>query len=190
MLRPMAMALVHSPVLDRRGDVVTSAVTNLDIHDLARLATSYRLSRYYLVTPAAEQQTLVARIVDHWRQGAGSLYNPDRCRALDCLRVVSSFDEAQADWRALAGADSLVLLTGARHRQGLGFRKAAKLAAAHPLLLVFGTGHGLAAEMYREERLCLSPVRAGRYNHLSVRTAVAIVLDRLIGERGSVMPLV
>lgn len=185
----MALALVHSPVLDRRGDVVTSAVTNLDIHDLARLATTYGLSRYYLVTPALEQQTLTSRIVEHWQQGAGASYNPDRCRALDCLRVMDNLDQALADWRALAGPESLAVLTGARHHEGIDFRQAGVLATARPLLLVFGTGHGLAPELYAADRPCLQPVRSGQYNHLSVRTAAAIVVDRLIGEHGSVAPL-
>lgn len=185
----MALALVHYPVLDRRGDVVTSAVTNLDLHDLARLATTYNLSRYYLVTPAPEQHVLVARIVEHWRQGAGASYNPDRCRALDCLKPVASFDEALADWRNLAGAESLAVLTGASHQDGMDFPQASDLAGTHPLLLVFGTGHGLAPAMYAPDRLRLNPVRSGQYNHLSVRTAAAIVLDRLIGETGAVMSL-
>lgn len=185
----MAIALVHSPVLDRRGDVVASAVTNFDIHDLARLATTYGLSRYYLVTPAAEQQTLVARIVEHWRAGAGASYNPDRCKALDCLRVVNQLDEAIADWRAVAGTGSLTVLTGARHQGGIAYDEAAQLAVGSPLLLVFGTGHGLAPQVYTAERRCLAPVRAEQYNHLSVRTAAAIVLDRLIGEQGKVVQL-
>lgn len=187
--KPMAIALVHHPVLDRRGDVVTSAVTNLDIHDLARLATTYNLSRYYLVTPAAEQQLLASRIIGHWQQGAGASYNPDRCHALDCLRVVSSFGDALSDWQSLVGAEGLAVLTGAGHQEGLGYPQARALAADRPLMLVFGTGHGLAPEIYTPDRLCLAPVRAGQYNHLSVRTAAAIMLDRLIGEQGSVLPL-
>lgn len=182
----MAIALVHYPVLDRRGDVVTSAVTNLDIHDLARLATTYKLSRYYLVTPAVEQQTLACRIVEHWQKGAGASYNPDRCQALDCLRVMNSLDDALADWRALAGPESLAVLTGARHKHDIDFPQASALAAEQPVLLVFGTGHGLAPEAYAVDRPCLQPLRAGQYNHLSVRTAAAIVLDRLIGESGLV----
>ena len=185
----MAIALVHHPVLDRRGDLVTSAVTNLDIHDLARLATTYNLSRYYLVTPAVEQQTLASRIIEHWQKGAGASYNPDRCQALDCLQVVDSFDEALADWRALAGPESLAVLTGARHQEGIDYAEASALAAEHPVMLVFGTGHGLAEGIYAPDRPCLKPVRAGQYNHLSVRTAAAVVIDRVIGECGSVMPL-
>ena len=189
MLRPLAIALVHYPVVDRHGDVVTSAVTNLDIHDLARLAATYNISRYYLVTPAGEQQLLVARIVSHWQEGPGANYNPDRCLALDSLRVMNSFDEALADWQSLAGTEALAVLTGARHRDGLDYPGARSLAETRPLLLVFGTGHGLAPEMYLPERPCLEPVRSGCYNHLSVRTAAAIVLDRLIGETGDVMLL-
>ena len=187
--KPMAIALVHHPVLDRRGDVVTSAVTNLDIHDLARLATTYNLSRYYLVTPAEEQQLLASRIVDHWQKGAGASYNPDRCQALDCLQVVNSFDEALADWRSLVGPEGVAILTGASHQDGLDYPQAQSLATEQPVMLVFGTGHGLAPQIYAPDRPCLLPVRAGQYNHLSVRTAAAIMLDRLIGEHGSVSPL-
>lgn len=187
--KPMAIALVHYPVLDRRGDIVTSAVTNLDIHDIARLVTTYNLSRYYLVTPAAEQQSLVARISEHWQKGAGASYNPDRCQALDCLSVQDTFSDALDDWRSLAGEDSQVLLTGARHQNGIGFSQAREMAAEKPVMLVLGTGHGLAPELYQDRRHCLAPVRAGQYNHLSVRTAAAIMLDRLVGEDGSVASL-
>ena len=185
----MAIALVHHPVLDRRGDTVTSAVTNLDIHDLARLSTTYLLSRYYLVTPAEEQQRLASRIISHWQQGAGASYNPDRCHALDCLQMANSLDEALSDWRSLAGPEGLAVLTGARHEDGLDYPQARQLAVEHPVMMVFGTGHGLAPEVYTPDRPCLAPVRAGQYNHLSVRTAAAIVLDRLIGEDGFVLPL-
>lgn len=79
--QPVAVALVHHPVLDRRRDRVTTAVTNLDLHDIARTARTYGVCRYYVVTPVAEQQRLVARIVGHWREGFGAGYNPDRGEA-------------------------------------------------------------------------------------------------------------
>lgn len=184
MCMPMAIALVHHPVLDRRGDVVTAAVTNLDIHDLARLATTYRLARYYLATPAAEQRLLTARIRQHWQDGYGSAYNPDRRRALDCLQVTDRLETALQDWRQLNGGQGVAVLTGARHAAGISFPETQELMAREPVLLVFGTGHGLAPELYTPDRPCLVPVRSGRYNHLSVRTAAAIILDRLLGEQG------
>lgn len=181
-LQPLALALVHHPVLDRRGDEVAAAVTNLDIHDLARLAKSYGLARYYLVTPLIEQQALVRRIVAHWRQGFGADYNSDRSAALDLLQLTDSLDLAEADWQQRVGRQSRTLLTGARHAAGLDFSAARTLATESPLLLVFGTGHGLAPAVYRPGREPLAPLRAGGYNHLSVRTAAAIILDRLVGE--------
>jgi hypothetical protein len=189
MLRPLAMALVHHPVLDRRGDVVKSAITNLDIHDIARVATTYGISRYYLVTPAREQQQLIGRIVAHWREGFGAEYNQDRCLALDLIKTVDSLDDAFADWRSQVGPEALPLLTGARHRQGIGYRSARVLAGRVPLLLVFGTGHGLAPELYQHDWPMLAPIRGGGYNHLSVRAAAAIILDRLVGEQGRVMSI-
>jgi hypothetical protein len=184
--KPMAIALVHHPVLDRRGDVVTSAVTNLDIHDLARLATTYHVSRFYLVTPAEEQQVLASRIVSHWQRGFGASYNPDRCQALDCLQIKDDLEGTIADWRALNDGSGVAVLTGARHQNGLEFPAARQLASEHPLMLVFGTGHGLAPVLYTPDRPCLESLKSGRYNHLSVRTAAAIILDRLIGEDGVV----
>lgn len=71
-LHRLAVALVHHPVLDRRGDVVTSALTNLDVHDIARTARTYGVGRFYVVTPLAEQLQLLDRILGHWRDGHGA----------------------------------------------------------------------------------------------------------------------
>ena len=102
---------------------------------------------------------------------------------------MNSFDDALADWRSLVGSEGLAMLTGASHQKGVDYPQAQTLATERPLMLVFGTGHGLAPEIYAPDRPCLSPVRTGQYNHLSVRTAAAIMLDRLIGEQGAVLPL-
>ena len=184
MLQPLAIVLVHHPVLDRQGESVTAAVTNLDIHDLARLAASYGVSRFYLATPSVVQQQLAAKIIAHWREGFGATYNPDRSQALALVETVNHLDEALRKWRRLTGPAALPLFTGARQRHGLGYRSARRLARQVPLLLVFGTGHGLSQDLFRPEWPVLAPVRAGAYNHLSVRTAAAIILDRLVGERG------
>ncbi len=49
-----------------------------------------------------------------------------------------------------------------------------------PLLLVLGTGWGLTDEMLEQADIVLEPIRGvGDYNHLSVRAAAAIMLDRL-----------
>ena len=53
-----------------------------------------------------------------------------------------------------------------------------------PVLLLFGTAHGLAPEIIGRADAVLPPIgRHMDYNHLSVRSAVSIILDRLVGDR-------
>ena len=87
-----SVALIHHPVYDKNGQVVTTAVTNLDIHDIARTARTFGADRYYVVTPVAEQQSMVNRIVSHWQEGWGATYNPKRKAALDLVSVAPSLD--------------------------------------------------------------------------------------------------
>ncbi len=184
MIRPaVAIALVHHPVIDRRGDLVTSAVTNLDIHDLARTARTYSVDRVYLVTPLVEQQQLVDRILQHWRQGHGASYNAKRAEALRLVTVVASLDEALGDWQQVSGQQPWPVLTGAARQGGISFQRCRERLADQALLLVFGTGWGLAPELFERGYTVLEPiVGAGdNYNHLPVRSAVAIMLDRLLG---------
>jgi hypothetical protein len=58
------------------------------------------------------------------------------------------------------------------------------LQRGQPYLLVFGTAWGLAEPFISEADYILEPI-SGRtdYNHLSVRSAAGIILDRLLGTR-------
>jgi hypothetical protein len=50
-------------------------------------------------------------------------------------------------------------------------------------LLIFGTAWGLPENFIAEADYILNPVIGNTdYNHLSVRSAVAIILDRLFGR--------
>jgi hypothetical protein len=183
--RRLAIALVHHPVLDAKGQVVTTAITNLDIHDLARSARTYGASDYFIVHPITAQRDLVTRICEHWRDGSSGRRIPDRKLALALVRAVPSMEEACA---ALGGRSEILLwVTGARD---LGPSLALREARANlegdgkPVLVVFGTGWGLSAEVIAAADAILEPIRAEGatgYNHLSVRAACAIVLDRLRG---------
>lgn len=183
MSKPLALALVHHPVVDRRGDLVTTAVTNLDIHDIARTARTFGVSRFYVVTPAAEQRVLVGRILDHWCSGFGAGYNPDRGEALSLVCCVETVDEALQRWAEETGEEPAVVLTSARQGD-LGIQACREMANRSPLLLLFGTGWGMAPELFQRGWPALEPIRgSGDYNHLPVRAAAAIILDRLRGER-------
>ena len=182
-----AVALLHHPVYDKNGQVVTTAVTNLDLHDIARAARTFGLCRYYVVTPVAEQQALAERIRQHWLEGWGAGYNPRRREALELLRVVTTLDDAMTDMAAEFGSRPLFAVTGARGSAGSITTEelTRRLATdSSPCILGFGTGWGFTEEIFNRADLVLEPIRgAGTYNHLSVRSAVAIYLDRLFGSR-------
>ncbi|MCC6556794.1 MAG: RNA methyltransferase [Polyangiaceae bacterium] len=189
----LALALVHHPVLDRAGEVVTTAITNLDLHDMARSARTYGVERLFVVHPVAAQRMLAERIREHWVSGSGRRRIPDRAEALDALTVVSSLEEAFAAFAgAPPGADArggIELWTTAAAARGLPVTSSSaareRLAlAARPVMIVFGTGWGLAPAIVEGADVRLEPIRARAetgYNHLSVRAACAITLDRLLG---------
>lgn len=176
----MAVALVHHPIRDRRGDTVTSAVTNLDLHDIARTARTYGVDRFFVVTPVVEQRKLLERILDHWLTGHGASYNPHRGEALSLIEPVSTIDEAIDAWRKRIGEEPIPVLTGAGRTDGIAFDRCRSMSRKHPILLVLGTGWGLADEVFDRGWTVLEPISGtGEYNHLPVRAATAIILDRL-----------
>jgi len=180
------LALVHYPVCNRNRETIGSAVTNLDLHDIARAGRTYGVDRYYLVTPFADQQQLVRDILDHWQTGHGSTYNPSRKEALSivevCEDMAALYDITTRKW----GQRPTVLATSAAADGRAVEYDAARerIAAGEPFLILFGTGWGMAPELLSEVDGLLPPLKgSGEYNHLSVRSAASIIMDRLIGDR-------
>lgn len=182
------VALLHYPVYDKNSRVVATSVTNLDIHDIARSSRTYGLRGYFIVHPVAAQRELVQRILHHWHgPGLEALQNEFRSSALNVVRVVSSLDEAVAQIIEEQKAPPLLTMTTARSGQEGAIPERRLLAdrelAQRPLLLVFGTGWGLSAEVMERADRVLRPIRGTTdYNHLSVRSAAGIILDRLFAE--------
>jgi len=180
------IALMHHPVYNKSGEVVTTAITNLDIHDIARTAKTYGLAGYYIVNPMAAQRELASRILSHWVHGFGAEYNPNRGEALGLVSVVGDLGEAVRELTARHGALPKVVATGARGRAGAASYGEMRdvLSAGGPYIIAFGTGWGLTEEFMAGADIVLMPVEGiGGYNHLPVRGAVAIILDRLLGDR-------
>lgn len=177
------LALVHYPVVNKSGETIASAVTNLDIHDISRAAETYGARSFYMVTPLTDQTDLVRTIVRHWTSGNGATYNPKRRQALELIRMAEDLKQVTDDIRK-EGERPRVVVTSARKGKNTvgyaGMRR--KIADGRPYLLVFGTGWGLASEVIEKADFRLEPVRGKTdYNHLSVRSATAIILDRLLG---------
>jgi tRNA (guanine37-N1)-methyltransferase len=177
------LALLHHPVFDRAGKVVTTAITNLDLHDIARAARTYGLAGYFVVTPLRSQRELARRIVGHWREGHGAVVNEKRREALSLVEVTDSLQAARATVARRWRCEPQVIATTAKTRAGqlTPERLRAQLPPGVPLLLVLGTGWGLTDEIIDNSHGVLEPLdpKTG-YNHLSVRSAAAIILDRLL----------
>jgi hypothetical protein len=178
------LALVHYPVVNRRGEIIASAITNLDLHDLARAACTYNIPVCYVVTPLKDQQALAKDLLRHWCEGVGRELHPDRATALNRLKVLASLDEAREDIWTLCGTQPIVWATSARESVGtFSHREARKILQrdSAPFLLLFGTAWGLSESVLKEVDAVLEPIRGvDGYNHLSVRCAAAIMMDRLL----------
>ncbi len=201
--------------------MVSTAITNLDLHDMARTAKTYGVKGYYIINPMAAQRELAERIIRHWTEGFGAGYNPNRGEALRIIKIVPEFHDALSGIERETGARPKVVATAAREpgesgracddqvireraEQGshggrvIGFARAREIINAGPAVIAFGTGWGLTDEFMESCDFRLVPIRCaggyeGRsadpaggdngYNHLPVRSAAAIILDRLAGER-------
>ncbi len=180
------IGLVHYPVYGRRREVITTAVTNFDIHDISRCARTFGLGGFFIITPLESQMELVERIIRHWRQGEGSLYTPTRKESFSLTRVSRSIDEADQEIFRLHQKKAKRIATGASpypHCIGYGDLRRLIEEEETPFFLLFGTGWGLTQEVKESSDYVLAPIEGKGYNHLSVRSAVAIILDRLLGDR-------
>jgi hypothetical protein len=178
------LALTHYPVLNKRGDIIASALTNLDIHDISRAAKTYGVKSFYLVTPLSDQKELAKKIIAHWTAGAGAVYNPDRRSALELIKVKDSIIDVAEDIKGIANSYPKTVATSARrYPSSIGYAEFRDiLESGIPALLIFGTAWGLAESLLYEANFVLEPITGTTgYNHLSVRSAAAIILDRLLG---------
>lgn len=160
-------------------------MTNLDIHDIARSAQTYGLDGYYLIQPDKEQQELCRDILSFWQDGYGKKYNPDRAKALELVQSVDSIAECIDDISKKNGEKPQIVVTSAKDgAEKIPYQEMRqKLATDETYLILFGTGWGLSEEVMANADYRLPPIQgAGEYNHLSVRSAAAIVFDRLLGK--------
>lgn len=180
------IGLVHHPIYDKRKEVVATAITNFDIHDIARCAKTFGVGGFFIITPLESQVQLADRIIRHWREGIGSVYNPTRKESFSLVRVSRTIDEADREIFNLWQTKVKRVATGASpHPKNIdfGFLRNLLKDEKTPFFLLFGTGWGLTQEVKDSSDYILAPIAGKGYNHLSVRSAVAIILDRLLGDR-------
>ena len=179
------IALIHYPVYNKRFKIINTAFTNLDVHDIARSAATYGIKKFYLVQPNPEQQKLVNRVLDHWIEGEGSTFNKSRSEALNLVALRDTLEDVTREIENIEGNKPVTIVTDARSADNMiGFEDLRELIFSEkeePYLLLLGTGWGLANEIMDSADFRLKPVSGyTNYNHLSVRSAAAIILDRLL----------
>ena len=156
------IALVHHPVYDRQGRVIATALTTIDIHDLARLAKTYGVGGFYVVTPLRSQQELARQLIDHWVRGRGAVYNPTRKEALFLVRMADDLENALKEIEKEEGRRAKTVATAARcYERAMSYGGMSDLLhkqGEDPYLIIFGTGWGLTREMVEQSDYVLEPI--------------------------------
>lgn len=182
----VCVALLHFPVYNKAHEVVATSLTTLNLHDLARLTTTYGIHSCYIVTPLRTQQEVAQRMIAHWTHGYGATYNPTRAEALQTMSIVDDLAAVEQDILQRHGVAPRMIATDARRFPGsISYTALRHLVWQHQdvFLLLLGTGWGIAEPLITRCEYILAPIYGPTpYNHLPVRVAAGIILDRLLGQ--------
>lgn len=183
---PHYTALMHCDVNLPTGCPGTTSITSLDIHDIARSSHTYGIRNYFIVTPLKDQQKIVTKLLDFWQGSTGINYNEKRHKAVHIVRLVDSLNAVIKTIEEQEGKKPIVIATSARlidFEKHITFYDQEKVwISGRPILFIFGTAQGLARSIIDSCDYMLLPIEGfTEYNHLSVRSAVAIILDRWLG---------
>jgi|694.fasta_scaffold17531_5 hypothetical protein len=180
------VALLHDGMVDKTGKRVSTSVTLIDVHDISRSSRTYGADNLFVAHPSQTMRALVRTVKRHWDSGFGSAYNPNRQDALGVLDIVSDLDEAIMKIEKRTGSLPKLLATSARDgddRISYASMRNTMETEGGSYLLMFGTGWGMGPELMARADYTLKPIFGPtEYNHLSVRAACAIILDRLRGS--------
>ena len=139
----------------------------------------------YVAHPVEELRNFAQSIRDRWLEGHGRQFDSLRREALERVEIVSDLEEVIASIGKRCGVAPLLVHTSARTQGGLSYAQLRNELEndGPPYLIMFGTGFGLAPSVAdRADRILAPILGVGDYNHLSVRAAASIILDRLRGR--------
>jgi len=155
------------------------------LHDIARAATTYDVQSYQVIIPLDDQRRIAQDICNHWTEGHGSRANPDRKKSFERVNITSDIDTSIKHIIQTTGDTPQLIATTAQIIDGcLTYENCRKMVCSEtPILLIFGTAWGLSKDFIKQCNYVLAPIEShSAYNHLSVRSAVSIILDRLLGK--------
>lgn len=179
------IGLVHHPVYNKKKEIVTTSITNLDIHDIARTCKTYGIRNYFIINPEKSQQEIFNKLKDFWKTGPGKDYNINRFDAFKVIDLVPDIESAKNWIKQRYSQEPIVITTSARLIPGsVSYSEMKKIIRrSFPKLILFGTGYGLSDDVINSSNFHIQRIEGtSPYNHLSVRSAIAITLDRIISE--------
>lgn len=180
------VALLHDGMVDKTGKTVTTSVTLIDVHDISRSCKTYGVDSLFVVHSSQTMRSLVRTVKQHWDGDFGSQYNPNRQDALGVLSIASDLDEVLMQVERRTGKLPKIIATSARDgedRISYGDMRRKIEQSEDSYLVIFGTGWGMGPALMSRADHILKPIYGPTpYNHLSVRAACAIILDRLQGR--------
>lgn len=176
----------HVLIAGEKG-IGNTSVTSIDLHDIARSSKTYGITEFLVVTELIDQQRIVQTLIDFW-ESRGVAYNANRHEAIKLISVHATVEGALRYVAAKEGKDPVTVVTSARY-DGVPsttmityYDQTRVWASERPVVMIFGTGQGLPTELMNTADFQLLPVEGFvNFNHLSVRSAVAIILDRWLG---------
>ncbi len=102
------------------------------------------------------------------------------------ISVVPTLEKSMEEIKDRQGELPALMVTdaGKNNRERTTYEMAQEIVASpRVIMLLFGTAWGMAQELMRKADYVLAPiVGVSQYNHLSVRAAAAITLDRLFSR--------
>ena len=186
-MRKLYLGLLHYPVYNKNQEIITSAITNFDIHDISRASKTFGVEKYFIITPENGQKSVMGKIIEHWQKGFGATYNKDRKTALEITSIINTLDDAIETIKNDTGLNPIVTATSAQKDENYTAYTIKEMRSlleedGDPIFLLFGTGYGMVMKNIPQIKNLLEPIYGtGDYNHLSVRSAVSIYLHSLKG---------
>ncbi|MBP6869521.1 tRNA (guanosine(37)-N1)-methyltransferase TrmD [Candidatus Babeliales bacterium] len=181
------IALMHNDIDLKEGRVGYTSVTSIDIHDIARSSTTYGLQTFFIVTALKDQQKIVEKMLSFWvDEKIGGDYNNNRHEAVRTVQLKSELDDVIAAIEEKEGKRPLIIGTSAREQDlekiVTYFDQDLVWQHDRPILFLFGTGSGMSEKILQQCDYMLPALQGfSDFNHLSVRSAVAIILDKWLG---------
>ena len=180
------LVLLHYPVYNKNGQIISTSIVIHDIHDMSRCAKTFDIKKFYIVQPFSEEREIVHRIKRFWKE-RGKRYNPNRAESIEIAFVKESLEEVLNEIRENEGKSPILIGTSAKQRgKSISYSLLSERMNKEdsPFILVFGTGWGIVKEIEDKFDYFLPPIRGkSDFNHLSVRSAAAIIMDRLLGRK-------